>query len=58
MSDHPQGGSWASCAAESATLVFGARGALYNHPADDYLSVCEIADAIICGRDNIVPARI
>lgn len=47
VSAHPQGGDWQSVAAEASTLVFGPRGAIYNHPADDYFSVCEIADAII-----------
>lgn len=47
VNEHPHGHEWRSVAAESASLVFGARGAIYNHPADDYFSVCEIADAII-----------
>ena len=46
MEPSPKQG-WDSVSAEASALVFGARGAIYNHPADDYFSVCQIADAII-----------
>lgn len=47
---HPQSGDWQSVAAESADLVFGARGAIYDHPYDDYSRVVEITEAI-CPAD-------
>ena len=37
---------WDSVTAEASSLVFGARGAIYNHPYDDYELVLEIFEAL------------
>ena len=50
MNSHPQGGQWKSVAAESANLVFGARGRVYSHPYDDYSTVLDVLLAI-CPED-------
>lgn len=52
MASHPQGHDWASVAHEASTLVFGARGAVYDHPYDDYARVLEIF-AALTGHDDL-----